>query len=138
MRYRHCMIRIRDIEESLRFYCETLGLQLLRRKEYPAGQFTLLFVATAPGEPELELTFNWDRRSYEGGTNFGHVAFEVPDLYATCARLMGQGVTLLRPPRDGKLAFIKDPNGISIELLQASAPLPPCEPWVSMPNQGTW
>lgn len=141
MRFLHCMLRIRDVEETLAFYCGRLGLELLRRKDYPQGRFTLLFLSTSTGlsgGPEIELTFNWDARDYSAGTNFGHLAFAVPDLYATCGRLVSEGVTLLRPPRDGKLAFIKDPNGIAIELLQEGPPLPAAEPWRNMPNQGSW
>ena len=138
MQFLHCMIRVRDIEESLQFYCTHLGLQLLRRKDYPQGQFTLLFLATEVGAPEIELTFNWDRREYQSGTNFGHLAYAVSDLYATCARLQAGGIVIARPPRDGKMAFVRDPNGVSIELLQAGPPLPSAEPWQSMPNQGTW
>jgi lactoylglutathione lyase len=140
MRFLHCMLRVRDIEETLAFYCGRLGLRLLRRKDHPQGQFTLLFLsASSDGDgPEIELTFNWDGRSYSGGDNFGHLAFAVEDIYGTCARLQADGVVILRPPRDGKMAFIKDPNGISIELLQAGAPLPPREPWATMPSRGTW
>jgi len=138
MKFLHCMLRVHDVDETLAFYVDKLGLVLVRRNDYPQGQFSLLFVATHEGAPEIELTYNWDGRSYEGGTNFGHIAFAVEDIYEVCARLEARGVTVLRPPRDGKMAFVKDPNGISIELLQQGAPKPPCEPWTSRPNVGTW
>lgn len=140
------MVRISDIERSLAFYCGLLGLVEVRRMENPAGRFTLIFLA-APGDqpraltekaPLLELTFNWDPETPTGGRNFGHLAFEVDDIYATCARLQAGGVTLSRPPRDGRMAFVRSPDGISIELLQAGGALAPQEPWVSMANVGTW
>lgn len=138
MRFLHCMLRVHDVEETLDFYVNKLGLRLVRRNEYPQGRFSLLFLATHEGGPEIELTYNWDARTYEGGTNFGHLAFAVEDIYALCARLEDKGVTILRPPRDGKMAFVKDPNGISIELLQQGTPKPPTEPWSSRPNIGSW
>ncbi|MFS3137135.1 VOC family protein [Gluconacetobacter sacchari] len=145
MRFLHTMIRVSDIEDSLAFYCEALGLVEVRRTESQAGKFTLIFLA-APGDtdaayeraPLLELTYNWEPEVYTGGRNFGHVAFEVPDIYVRCQSLLDHGVEIRRPPRDGKMAFVRSPDGISIELLQAGAPLPPAEPWQSMPNSGTW
>ncbi|MBI5753235.1 MAG: VOC family protein [Hydrogenophilales bacterium] len=138
MKYLHCMIRVRDLAQSLDFYENKLGLKLVRHKDYEQGQFSLYYFATALGEPEIELTYNWDNRTYSPGTNFGHLAFRVDNIYDVCARLAQQGVPILRPPRDGHMAFIKDPNQISIELLQAGDALAPAEPWVSMPNVGTW
>jgi lactoylglutathione lyase len=139
MKYLHTMVRVTDLEASLRFYRDALGLQVMRQKEYPQGRFTLVYLA-APGDEgaEVELTFNWDPEAYTGGRNFGHLAYAVDDIYATCRRLMEQGVTINRPPRDGHMAFVRSPDHISIELLQAGAPLPPEEPWVSMPNTGSW
>jgi lactoylglutathione lyase len=139
MKYLHTMVRVADIDASLRFYCEALGLEELSRRDYPQGRFTLVFLA-APGDEQaqVELTWNWDPESYAGGRNFGHLAYEVDDLYATCARLAGHGVTILRPPRDGHMAFVRSPDNISIELLQKGAALPPAEPWKSMPNTGVW
>ncbi len=139
MKYLHAMVRIRNIEESLHFYCQLLGLKEVRRKENPDGRFTLLFLATQAGEPEIELTYNWDiPETYGSARNFGHLAFEVDDIYAVCQRLEQGGVTINRPPRDGRMAFIRSPDGISIELLQKAPALAPAEPWLSMPNQGTW
>lgn len=139
MKFLHTMIRVRDLEESVRFFTDVLGLVETRRKEYPAGSFTLVFLATAPGEPEVELTYNWDRESaYSVGDNFGHLAFSVENIYDYCRMLMDKGVTILRPPRDGKMAFIRTPDQISIELLQEGANLPVQEPWASMENQGSW
>ncbi len=140
MRFLHTMIRVSDLEASLRFYCDLLGLRENRRKEVPAGRFTLVFLA-APDNPdvEIELTYNWDEHEYtQGCRNFGHLAFRVENIYETCRRLMEGGVTINRPPRDGRMAFVKSPDGISIELLQAEAPLPPEEPWASMENTGSW
>lgn len=139
MKYLHTMVRVSDLEASLRFYCEALGLQEVRRTEYPAGRFTLVFLA-APESPdaELELTWNWDPEAYTGDRNFGHLAFAVDDIYASCARLQAHGVTILRPPRDGRMAFVRSPDQISIELLQRGSPLPPAEPWLSLPNSGSW
>ena len=144
MRYLHTMVRVTDIEASLRFFRDALGLELLSRRDHEAGRFTLLFLA-APGqhEAQIELTYNWpgpDGRveTYTGGRNFGHVAYAVEDIYAACRRLQEHGVTINRPPRDGRMAFVRSPDGISVELLQAGAPLPPAEPWASMPNVGAW
>ena len=146
MRYLHAMVRIRDIDESLDFYCHKLGLVELYRREVPQGRFTLIFLA-APRDlsrareeqsPLLELTFNWDPEDYQGGRNFGHLAFRVENIYDTCARLRDQGVTIARPPRDGRMAFVRSPDGISIELLQEGDALPQQEPWRSMENVGTW
>ncbi len=139
MKYLHTMVRVTDLDESLDFYCDKLGLVELRRKEVPAGRFTLVFLA-APGDEEaqVELTWNWDPEDYGGGRNFGHLAYAVDDIYAVCDRLSEGGVTINRPPRDGHMAFVRSPDGISIELLQAGEAQPPREPWASMPNQGSW
>lgn len=139
MKYLHTMVRVTDLEASLRFYCEALGLEEVSRKEFPQGRFTLVFLA-APGDEsaQIELTYNWDPQSYTGGRNFGHVAYRVDDIYATCRRLMEHGVTINRPPRDGRMAFVRSPDQISIELLQRGSALPPREPWASMPNSGQW
>lgn len=138
MKYLHAMIRVTDPERSLAFYRRGLGLSLIRRKDHEGGRFTLYFLATGPGEPEIELTHNWDGGEYSGGRNFGHLAFEVDDIYERCRQLMDHGVTLSRPPRDGRMAFVRDPDGISIELLQAGEALAVKDPWASMPNVGTW
>jgi len=139
VRYLHTMVRVSDLDESLDFYCNKLGLKVTRRDDYEKGRFTLLFVAPE-GQEEcpLELTYNWDPEAYGEGRNFGHVAYEVDDIYATCRRLMESGVTINRPPRDGRMAFIRSPDNISIEFLQKGAPLLPEEPWSSMPNTGKW
>lgn len=139
MKYLHTMVRVRDLDASLSFYCEHLGLQELRRHESEQGRFTLVFLA-APENPEaqVELTYNWDPEEYEGGRNFGHLAYAVDDIYALCARLQDAGIVINRPPRDGRMAFVRSPDGISIELLQKDAPLPPSEPWLSMENSGSW
>lgn len=141
MKYLHSMVRVTDIDASLKFYCEALGLQELSRNDYPKGRFTLVFLA-APGDEsaQVELTYNWDPepQSYGGGRNFGHLAYAVEDIYATCARLAEHGVTILRPPRDGHMAFVRSPDNISIELLQQGAARAPAEPWKSMPNTGSW
>ncbi|MCH8322199.1 MAG: lactoylglutathione lyase [Proteobacteria bacterium] len=139
MKYLHTMVRVHDLEASLDFYCNKLGLTEVARKDVPAGRFTLVFLA-APGDQEaqVELTYNWDKEEYTGGRNFGHLAYQVDDIYATCQRLMDAGVVINRPPRDGWMAFIKSPDGISIELLQRGKPLPVKEPWASMENTGTW
>ncbi|MGV8840431.1 MAG: VOC family protein [Bauldia sp.] len=139
MKYLHTMVRISDIAASLHFYCDLLGLREVRRTESQAGRYTLIFLA-APGDDaaEIELTFNWDTEEYRGGRNFGHLAYAVDDIHATCARLEAGGVTIARPPRDGRMAFVRSPDGISIELLQAGGSKPPQEPWLSMPNTGTW
>lgn len=139
MRYLHTMVRVSDLEASVDFYCDKLGLVELNRYDVPAGRFTLVFLA-APGNElaQVELTHNWDPEVYGGGRNFGHLAYEVDDIYATCQRLLDKGVTLNRPPRDGRMAFVRSPDRISIELLQKGTPLPPAEPWKSMPNVGEW
>ncbi len=139
MRYLHTMVRVSNLEESLDFYCSKLGLREIRRVDHEAGRFTLVFVA-APGQEDcaIELTHNWDPEEYGEGRNFGHVAYEVDDIYALCQRLRESGVTINRPPRDGKMAFIRSPDNISIELLQKGTALPKAEPWASMPNTGTW
>jgi len=139
MRYLHTMVRVTDLEASLTFYRDALGLEVLRSKEVPAGRFTLVFLA-GPGDSsaQVELTYNWDPEELQGGRNFGHLAYAVDDIYATCQRLQQHGVTILRPPRDGYMAFVRSPDNISVELLQAGQPLPPSEPWASMPNTGQW
>jgi lactoylglutathione lyase len=139
MKYLHAMVRVRDLEASLHFFRDALGLVETRRNDYPQGRFTLLYLA-APANPdvEVELTWNYDDEDYGGARNFGHLAFAVDDIYAACARLQQHGVTIARPPRDGRMAFVRSPDAISIELLQAGAPMPPAEPWVSMPNVGSW
>ena len=133
------MVRVTDLDASLAFYRDALGLELLKVNEVPQGRFTLAFLA-APGnhEAQIELTYNWDPEVYTGGRNFGHIAYGVDDIYATCQRLQAHGVTILRPPRDGRMAFVRSPDGISIELLQRGTPLPPTAPWVDMPNVGSW
>ena len=139
MRYLHTMVRVSNLEQSLDFYCNKLGLKQVRRVDHEAGRFTLVFVAAAGQEDcAIELTHNWDPEEYAGGRNFGHVAYEVDDIYAVCQRLRDSGVTINRPPRDGKMAFIRSPDNISIELLQKGAALPKAEPWASMPNTGAW
>lgn len=139
MKYLHTMVRITDIDESLDFYCNKLGLKEIRRSENEKGRFTLIFLA-APGDEnaQIELTYNWDPEVYTGGRNFGHLAYRVDDIYATCEKLMKNGVTINRPPRDGRMAFIRSPDNVSIELIQAGGALPPKEPWLSMPNTGVW
>jgi len=139
MRYLHAMVRVRDLDASMRFYRDALGLVETRRKDYPEGRFTLVYLA-APANPEaeVELTYNYDDEDYGSARNFGHLAFAVDDIYAACERLQAHGVTINRPPRDGRMAFVRSPDQISIELLQAGAALPPREPWVSMPNVGRW
>jgi len=139
MKYLHTMVRVTNLEESLSFYRDALGLEVLRVQEVPSGRFTLALLA-APGDPQaqVELTYNWDPENYTGGRNFGHLAYAVDDIYAQCARLQAHGVTILRPPRDGRMAFVRSPDQISIELLQRGGSLPPAEPWVSMPNVGSW
>ena len=140
MKFLHTMVRVTDIDASLDFYCNKLGLEEVRRKEVPQGRFTLVFLA-APGQQgvaEVELTYNWDPEVYGEGRNFGHLAFEVDDIYATCHALQKAGVTINRPPRDGYMAFIRSPDNVSIELLQKGGALPPQEPWLSMPNTGKW
>ena len=146
MRFLHTMVRIADIDASLDFYCNKLGLVETRRFDHEAGRFTLIFLAAPQDEanarerraPELELTYNWDPEDYDGGRNFGHLAYKVANIYETCQKLMDAGVTINRPPRDGNMAFVKSPDNISIELLQEGDPLPLAEPWSSMDNTGTW
>jgi lactoylglutathione lyase len=139
MKYLHTMVRVSDLDASLRFYCDALGLKEFARRDYPQGRYTLVFLA-APGDEsaQVELTHNWDAEHYGGGRNFGHLAYQVEDIYATCARLAEHGVTILRPPRDGHMAFVRSPDQISVELLQKGAALAPAEPWKSMPNTGSW
>ncbi len=144
MKYLHTMVRVADIEASLKFYRDALGLEVLSRRDNEGGQFTLVFLA-APGDStaQVELTYNWPKadgsaETYSGGRNFGHLAYAVDDIYATCQRLMDHGVTINRPPRDGKMAFVRSPENISIELLQAGPALPPAEPWTTLPNVGAW
>ena len=146
MRYLHTMVRVQDIDASLHFYCDLLGLQEVRRIENEAGRFTLVFLAAplnldqsaAERAPEVELTYNWDPETYTGGRNFGHLAYKVADIYAACQKLADGGVVINRPPRDGNMAFVRSPDGISIELLQDGPALEPAEPWASMPNTGSW
>lgn len=144
MHYLHTMVRIRHIDESLRFYCDGLGLQEVRRKEVPAGKFTLIFLATPAdiqaydSPPTIELTYNWDPEDYTSGRNFGHLAFSVNNIYDTCKHLESLGIAILRPPKDGRMAFIQSPDGISVELLQQGEALPIQEPWASQPNVGRW
>ena len=139
MKYLHTMVRVTDLEASCRFYCDALGLRELRRMENEKGRYTLVFLA-APGDDaaQVELTYNWDPEAYSGGRNFGHLAYEVDDIYAACRRLMERGVTIHRPPRDGRMAFVRSPDQISVELLQKGHALAPQEPWLSMPNVGAW
>lgn len=147
MQYLHTMVRVTDIDQSLDFYCNKLGLREVRRTENEKGRFTLVFLAasddmeTATSDqkaPMIELTYNWDPETYSGGRNFGHLAFRVDDIYATCQRLMDGGVTINRPPRDGHMAFVRSPDNVSVELLQRGENLPPQEPWASMENTGHW
>jgi lactoylglutathione lyase len=139
VRYLHTMVRVTDLEQSLRFYCEHLGLKEMRRVDVEAGRFSLIFLAADENpEAQLELTHNWDPEDLGGGRNFGHLAYNVENIYETCQKLMDAGVTINRPPRDGHMAFVRSPDGISIELLQAGKALPPQEPWASMPNVGEW
>ena len=139
MKYLHTMVRVKNLEESLSFYCEKLGLEKVREYVNEQGRFTLVFLA-APGDTsgQIELTYNWDPEEYTGGRNFGHLAYEVDDIYALCQQLQDQGVVINRPPRDGNMAFVRSPDNISIELLQKGDPLPVQEPWASMPNTGEW
>lgn len=139
MKYLHTMVRVSDLDASLNFYIKQLGLKEIKRTEVPQGRFTLVFLA-APGDEEaqIELTYNWDPEPYGEGRNFGHLAYAVDDIYATCQHLLDSGVTINRPPRDGHMAFVRSPDNISIELLQRGDPLPPTEPWKSMANSGKW
>jgi lactoylglutathione lyase len=146
MRFLHAMIRVKDLPAALDFFCDKLGLEEVRRYDNEAGRFTLVFLR-APGDraasdaaraPEVELTYNWDPEDYGGARNFGHLAYEVDDIYAACERLQAGGVTINRPPRDGRMAFVRSPDGISVELLQNGAAKAPAEPWTSMPNVGAW
>ncbi len=146
MQYLHTMVRVRDLDASLNFYCEQLGLVEISRKEVEKGRFTLVFLAAPQDEerarkdkaPMIELTYNWEPEDYDGGRNFGHLAYRVDDIYALCERLQQAGVTINRPPRDGHMAFVRSPDGISIELLQKGDALPAKEPWISMENTGSW
>ena len=139
MKYLHTMVRVSDIDASLKFYRDALGLEEIRRTENEKGRYTLIFLA-APGQHDtpVELTYNWDPEVYTGGRNFGHLAYEVDDIYAFCDKVQKMGITVNRPPRDGNMAFIRSPDNISIEILQKGAPLPPAEPWLSMKNSGAW
>ncbi len=139
MKYLHTMVRVSDLAASLYFYCDMLGLKELRRYDNEAGRFSLIFLAAEGQEDaQVELTHNWDQSGYDGGRNFGHLAYKVDDIYVACQLLMDGGVTINRPPRDGHMAFVRSPDGISIELLQAGPALAPAEPWASMPNAGSW
>ena len=146
MRYLHTMVRVADLDKSLAFYCDLLGLKEIRRIENKMGRFTLVFLAApedaeraaAEQAPMVELTYNWDPEDYKGGRNFGHLAYHVDDIYETCRRMMAGGVTINRPPRDGHMAFVRSPDGISVELLQAGGSKAPAEPWASMANTGVW
>lgn len=141
IRYLHTMIRVRDLDAALRFFCQGLGLQELRRRDHAAGRYTLVFLGTdaATDAPQVELTYNWDQTEpYSGGRNFGHLAYEVDDIYATCQHLVDLGYTISRPPRDGRMAFVRSPDLISVELLQRGAALAPAEPWASAPSVGEW
>jgi lactoylglutathione lyase len=139
LRYLHTMVRISDVEQSLRFYRDLLGLKEIKRREDDKGRYTLIFLAP-PGQEEtpIELTYNWDPEEYAGGRNFGHLAYEVDDIYSFCKKLMDAGVTINRPPRDGRMAFVRSPDNISVEILQKGGALAPAEPWASMPNTGKW
>ena len=139
MKYLHTMIRVQNLESALDFFINKLGMIEVRRREVPEGRFTLVFLATGPGDSTIELTYNWDQEEpYTVGRNFGHLAYSVENIYQLCEELQNKGVTILRPPRDGKMAFIRSPDQISVELLQEGDPLPPQEPWLSMPSQGEW
>jgi lactoylglutathione lyase len=139
VKYLHTMVRVTDLDESIDFYCTKLGLRELRRYENEDGRFTLVFLSAPDDEKaQIELTYNWDPEEYTGGRNFGHLAYQVDDIYALCEKLMDAGVVINRPPRDGRMAFVRSPDSISIELLQKGDALPPREPWASMPNTGEW
>lgn len=139
MKYLHTMVRVSDLDESLAFYCDKLGLVEMKRRDFPEGRFTLVFLAS-PGDEDaqVELTYNWNEEEYSAGRKFGHLAYSVENIYQSCQRLMDAGVVINRPPRDGRMAFVRSPDNISIELLQRSEPLPSQEPWASMPNVGEW
>lgn len=139
MKYLHTMVRVSDLEKSLKFYRDALGLKVVRSNEYPNGRFTLVYLAAEGDESaQIELTYNWDPEPYTGGRNFGHVAYAVKNIYETCLKLQEHGVEILRPPRDGRMAFVRSPDNISIELLQHGEALAPAAPWIDMPNIGTW
>jgi len=146
MEYLHTMVRVSNVEDSLDFYCNKMGMTEIRRVDNEQGRFTLIFLASSDDldkakkdrSPTLELTYNWDEHGYDNGRNFGHLAYQVDNIYDLCASLMAKGVTINRPPREGRMAFVRSPDGISIELLQKGDALPPAEPWVSMPNTGKW
>lgn len=139
MKFLHTMVRVLDLDASLHFYCDLLGLKLIRQNDFPEAKFSLIYLATAEGEPEVELTHNWgEQAEYSQGKNFGHLAFEVDDIYQTCQQFLDAGVIVNRPPRDGFMAFVRSPDGISIEFLQKGKKLEPQEPWLSMENTGTW
>jgi lactoylglutathione lyase len=139
MKYLHTMVRVTDVDASLKFYCDGLGLKEIRRSDNEKGRYTLIFLAPeGQEEAQIELTYNWDPEVYTGGRSFGHLAYAVDDIYKTCAHLQSMGVTINRPPRDGRMAFVRSPDNISIEILQDGAALPPAEPWLSMPNTGVW
>ncbi|NQV71314.1 MAG: VOC family protein [Pseudohongiella sp.] len=139
MKYLHTMVRVSNLDESLVFYCQQLGLKEIRRKEFEQGRFTLVFLAAEGDEgAQVELTYNWDAQAYDEGRNFGHLAYSVKDIYATCQQLKDSGVVINRPPRDGYMAFVRSPDNVSIEILQEGAPLAPKEPWASMENTGNW
>jgi lactoylglutathione lyase len=139
MKYLHTMVRVTDVDASLRFYCDGLGLKEIRRSVNDKGRYTLIFLAPeGQEEAQVELTYNWDPEVYTGGRNFGHLAYEVADIYQTCAHLQSMGITINRPPRDGRMAFVRSPDNISIEILQEGEALAPAEPWTSMPNTGVW
>lgn len=138
MKYLHTMVRVSNVEESLRFYCKGLGLEERRRMDHEKGRFTLIFLRAPGDDSDVELTHNWDPEEYSGGRNFGHLAYEVDDIYALCQHLQDMGVTINRPPRDGHMAFVRSPDGISVELLQKGEAKEPQEPWASMPNTGEW
>ena len=138
MKYLHTMVRVNDLDASLHFYCTLLGLKEIRRTDYPKGRFTLIFLATDDNEPAIELTHNWDHEDFTEGRNFGHLAYEVDNIYELCQTMLEAGVTITRPPRDGHMAFVRSPDNISIELLQKGDDLPPAEPWLSMGNTGHW
>jgi lactoylglutathione lyase len=139
MKFLHSMIRVKDLEKTLHFFVDLMGLEVSRRKDYEKGRFSLIFLTDGKSDAEIELTYNWDQQEdYTNGNNFGHLAFRVDDIYSMCEKLQDNGVTILRPPRDGYMAFVKTPDEISIELLQAGDPLPTKEPWASMESQGSW